>query len=137
MGELAYGPGGQLFDVSNVAYFAGRHRVVFAVRYRNVDEFGSEYLHDLKHASLRGGPQDNISFQTIANYTPTASGHPQGQLLVYRNKLVLAFRDADGWIRYAYWDNANSSTPWSGARSSPAAARHSAQRLLSSHSAGT
>ncbi|MBI4470940.1 MAG: hypothetical protein HY650_16620 [Acidobacteria bacterium] len=111
--RLADGPQGAFFNISNVVYFAGAFHVAYAVKYL-CDDVSGRYCHDLAHTRIRPGKPDDGYVRFITDYTPQGTEHPQAELIVYRNKLVMAYRDHQGWIRYAYWDSADPTTPWVG-----------------------
>ncbi len=116
----AEGDQGDFFDISSVVYLGGAFHVVYAKKFRP-DDVSPKYTHQLQHFRIPLGQQESGYF--ITGYdpqvtdmggNPIAYSHPQTELIVYRNKLVLAYRDPWGWIRYARWDNADPFGPWIG-----------------------
>ncbi|MBW2307020.1 MAG: hypothetical protein JRG73_08810 [Deltaproteobacteria bacterium] len=116
----AEGDQGDFFDISSVVYLGGAFHVVYAKKFRP-DDVSPVYTHQLQHFRIPLGQQESGYF--ITSYdpqvtdpdgNPIAYSHPQTELIVYRNKLVMAYRDPWGWIRYARWDNAGPFGPWIG-----------------------
>jgi hypothetical protein len=110
----AEGPLGGYKDISNIVYLGGEFHLVYAVKYLAGD-ITPFYAYHLEHLHL--SPGQNESFNFIASYDPqTLAGeeHPKASLALYRNKLVLAYTDALGWVRAARWDNIDPARPWFG-----------------------
>ena len=116
----AEGDQGDFFDISNVVYVGGAFHVVYAKKFRP-DDISPEYTHQLQHFRIPLGQQESGHF--VANYDPKVTdpdgnpisySHPQTEIIVYRNKLVMAYKDPRGWIRYARWDSADPLGPWIG-----------------------
>lgn len=112
-GRLADGPQGEFFNISNAVYFGGAVHIAYAMKYL-CDDVSGRYCHTLAHTRIRSGQADDGYVRFITDYTPQGSEHPQAELIVYRNKLVMAYKDPQGWVRYARWDNADPTTPWIG-----------------------
>ncbi|MBI3949528.1 MAG: hypothetical protein HY314_03630 [Acidobacteria bacterium] len=111
--RLADGPQGAFFDISNVVFFAGAFHVAYSIKYL-CDDVSGRYCHTLAHTRIRLGQPDDGYVRFIADYTPQGDNHPRAELIVYRNKLVMAYKDPQGYVRYARWDNADPTTPWIG-----------------------
>ncbi len=108
--RLADGNQGEIVDLSNMVFFAGAYHVAYSARYR-CDDVSPIYCRALFHTRIRAGLSDDGYIRTLAFYS-TSQSHPQATLLVYRNRLVMAYRDEQGWVRYARWDSADPTTPW-------------------------
>jgi hypothetical protein len=111
--RLADGLEGAYFDISNLVFFGGAYHIASSLKYLCDDVSGS-HCHVLQHARFRAGLPDDGFVRTLTSYTPTGDDHPKSELIVYRNKLVLAYKDHVGWVRYARWDNAAPVSPWIG-----------------------
>ncbi|MBI4470967.1 MAG: hypothetical protein HY650_16760 [Acidobacteria bacterium] len=111
--RLADRPQGEFFNISNAVYFGGAFHVAYAIKYL-CDDVSGRYCHTLAHTRVRSGKADDGYVRFIADYTPQGNEHPQAELILYRNKLVMAYKDHQGWIRYARWDNVDPTTPWIG-----------------------
>lgn len=109
--RIASGDQGEFFDISNLVYFGGAYHVAYSSKHLRREP---TYYHSLFHSRFRAGLPDDYHTQLIIDYTPQGGSHLQAELIVYRNKLVMAYRDEQGWVRYARWDNADPSTPWIG-----------------------
>lgn len=108
--RTAGGAQGQFFDISNLVYFSGAYHVAYSYKYL----CGGSYCQAFAHSRFRAGLNDDGHVQVLFMYTPQGSDHPQAELAIYRNKLVMAYKDENGWIRYARWDNADPFSPWVG-----------------------
>ena len=112
----AEGPQGDFFDLSNVVHFGGAFHIVYAKKLRS-DDISPTYSYHLEHFRIPLGQQADgyfISAYDPAVADPPGISHPEAALAVYRNKLVVAYRDPTGWVRYARWDNADPQAPWLG-----------------------
>lgn len=109
------GAEGDFFDISSVVYFGGEFHVAYAVKYKP-DDISTRYAHGINHLRVPLGGA--VSIHPIDSYNPVsefATDHPKIELTVYRNKLVAAYRDVAGWVRYSRWDNADPRLlPWVG-----------------------
>ncbi len=103
-----------IFDVSNIVFYAGAYHLAYSTSYVSNPEFGGGHVNAIDHTWIPRGQVDMGHVRTIADYTPKGNSHPKTTLVVYRNKLVAAYRDQDGFIRYAYLDTADPSWPWIG-----------------------
>lgn len=112
-GRLADGSQGEFFDISNVIYFGGAYHIAYSIKYL-CDDVSGTYCHALAHTRIRAGLPDDGYVRWITDYTPQDGSYPQPALVIYRNKLVMAYKDQAGYVRYAYWDNTDSETPWIG-----------------------
>ncbi len=111
--ELGPGGGGAFFDISNLAHLGGGYHLAFSVKYL-CDDVGATYCHTLAHTRVRPGQPDDGFVRFFSGYTPAGDNHPLSRLAVYRDKLVLAYKDADGQVRAARWDNADPAGDWVG-----------------------
>jgi hypothetical protein len=116
----AGGPDGNFFDLSSIIYFGDAFHVVYAIK-TLADDVSNYYSHRLQH--LRYASAYDNEVRTVTNYeyqikdvdgNVIGTGHPLTELALYRNKLVLAYRDPWGWVHYARWDNADPAGPWVG-----------------------
>lgn len=107
----ATGPEGDFFDLSNVVFFGNAFHVAYAKKYRP-DDISLDYAYKIEHLRVPIG-QSNTA-RDISSYTPDGFNHTLTTLIVYRNKLVAAYTDPTGKVRYARWDNADSWEPWIG-----------------------
>lgn len=111
--RLADGNQGAFFDISNFVFFGEAYHIAYSLKYL-CDDVSGAYCHSLVHTRIRTGQPDEGYVRFITDYTPQGNTHPQAELIVYRNKLVMAYKDHQGWVRYAYWDSADPATPWIG-----------------------
>lgn len=100
-------------DISNAVYFGGAFHVAYVMKTRR-DEIDGTYTYKLAHTRFRAGMYDDGYFRVLLEYQPQGNVHPLATLAVYRNKLVAAYTDDEGYVRYAYWDTADPKTPWIG-----------------------
>jgi|GEM_PF-1514806 len=102
-----------ILDVSSVVFFNNAYHVAYSQR-KLIDDVSLDYATELRHIRIR--PDDPGDFyQRLITASPAQDGYyPQSELTVYRNKLIMAYKDSDGWVRYVRWDNADSTTPWTG-----------------------
>ncbi len=118
-----FGTLGRLYDVSDLAYFAGAFHVVYSYRTQLLPDFNT--LYRTAHARFVPGQSDDSFSRVVTTFAPsqdpdtagvTSVGRlvPEATLSVYRNKLVAAFRMPDATVRYARWDNADPTAPWIG-----------------------
>jgi hypothetical protein len=114
LAATATGSQGDFFDLSNVVFFGDAFHLAFAKKYRP-DDVSLDYAHKLEHLRVPIG-QSNTGHD-IASYTPCGLNHALAAMSVYRNKLVVAFTDPTGKVRYARWDNADKWEPWIGGHS--------------------
>lgn len=111
--RVAEGPEGTLSDVSNLVFLGDAIHVAYTIRYLNTTSTFGGYAHVIEHARFRVGKTYDGYRRQIATWDPSGAP-PQSELCVYRNKLVAAYRDHQGYIRYARWDNADAAGPWVG-----------------------
>jgi hypothetical protein len=120
LGLLSAGAQGNFYDISEIVYTGGAFHVAYAINHRT-DDVSDQYVNEIQHMRMRPGQDDTHSIRSIASYNPVvtdpdgmlvAISHPRISLNVYRNKLVLAYRDPMGFVRYARWDNADPVAPW-------------------------
>ena len=109
--RTAPGAQGAYFDISNLVYFGGAYHLAYSSRFLDQN---LTYQYTLLHARFRAGLPDDGHEQLVRAYTPQSNSFPRAELAVYRNKLVIAYQDELGDIRYARWDNADPTTPWLG-----------------------
>ncbi len=111
----AEGAQGDFFDISNIVYFGGDFHAVYAIK-RLEGDITQYYVHKLEHLRIVKG--QSYEYHIITNYNPQVGdreSHPLSTLIDYRNKLVVAYRDPVGWVRYVRWDNADPVLePWLG-----------------------
>lgn len=114
------GASGDFFDITNIVYLGEAFHFAYAKKYRP-DDVSPSYAHVIEH--FRVPPGRTESGYRVDSYNPTVmdpeykilgTSHPSMTLAGYRNKLVLAYKDPAGWVRYARWDNADKSKPWLG-----------------------
>jgi hypothetical protein len=111
--DLAEGTLGDFFDISDIVFFGGDYHFAYAEKWL-CDDVSSTYCHSLHHVRYRP-PNGGAGYvEEIRQYTPVGDNHPRSQLIVYRNKLVVTYKDEQGWVRTAYWDNADPWVPWVG-----------------------
>lgn len=110
--KLADGEQGEFLDISNLVFFDGAYHAAYTVKYL-CDDVTNTYCYALAHTRIRAGLPDDGYVRWIEDYTPQGNNHPQAALIVYRNKLVMAYKDSQEWVRYTRWDNADPTTPWS------------------------
>ncbi len=113
-GRGVSGAGVGIFDISNVVFYAGAYHLAYSRSYVSNPEFGGGHVNAIEHTWIPRGKVDSGLVQTITDYTPEGNSHPKTRLIVYRKKLVAAYSDPEGFIRYAYWDTADPATPWIG-----------------------
>lgn len=87
--------------------------MAYTIKYYNSVSTLAGYVFGLEHARYRAGKSDDGYRRMITGWDSNGQP-PQPELCVYRNTLVAAYRDAQGYIRYARWDNADSAGPWVG-----------------------
>jgi hypothetical protein len=135
----AGGPYGYFFDLSSVVYFGDAFHVVYAVKYL-ADDVSDYYGHRLQHLRYVSAYDNEV--RTVTDYETQirdpdgnvlGTGHPLAELALYRNKLVLAYRDAWGWVHYARWDNADPAGPWVGHGITDASRRTEHRPALTTH----
>lgn len=111
--RVAEGPEGTLSDVSDLVFLGDAIHVAYTIRYLNTTSTYGGYVSAIEHARFRLGKSYDGYRRQIATWDPNGNP-PQSELCVYRNKLVAAYRDHQGYIRYARWDNADPNGPWVG-----------------------
>ncbi|MFO0647281.1 MAG: hypothetical protein U0326_13670 [Polyangiales bacterium] len=118
-----FGTLGRVYDVSDLAYFAGAFHVVYSYRTQLLPDYNTVYR--TAHARFIPGRSDDSFYRLVTTFAPsqdpdvagvTSVGRlvPEATLAVYRNKLVAAYRMPDATVRYARWDNADPTAPWLG-----------------------
>lgn len=132
--RLAEGNQGAFFDISNFVFFGEAYHIAYSLKYL-CDDVSGAYCHSLVHTRIRTGQPDEGYVRFITDYTPQGDTHPQAELIVYRNKLVMAYKDHQGWVRYAYWDTADPKTPWIG-KEIVASGRASHRPALATYNSG-
>ena len=109
--RTAPGAQGEYYDISNLVYFGGAYHVAYSSKFQGRDP---SYMYALLHARFQAGLPDDYDSELVREYTPQGNGFPVAEMIAYRNKLVMAYQDELGWIRYARWDNADPTHPWVG-----------------------
>jgi len=111
--RTAEGAEGHLYELSNIVYLGEAFHVTYTIKYFNSTSTLGAYAHAIEHARFRLGKTYDGYRRQVATWDPNGSP-PQSELCVYRNKLVAAYRDHQGYVRYARWDNADPGGPWVG-----------------------
>jgi hypothetical protein len=102
-------PPGGFHDISNAISFQGQVHFLYAEETR-CDDVGTSACFRIRDAEL---PSQKT--RTLGSYVPEGGRHPLLSLIAYRNKLVAAYTDPKGVIRYSRWDNADGvNQPWVG-----------------------
>jgi hypothetical protein len=111
--RTAEGAEGHLYELSNIVYLGEAFHMTYTMKYLNTRSTFGGYVHVIEHARFRSGKSDDGYRRQLATWDSSGSP-PQPELCVYRNKLVAAYRDHQGYISYARWDNADPAGPWVG-----------------------
>ncbi len=114
--RLYEGPQGRLLDVSNVVYFMGAFHVACLEKFLSDDVTGS-YTIALAHHRFVSGEADDGFVRFIATFAGAGAESPRAALAIYRNKLLVAYRDEAESVQSARWDNTDPSMPWVGKES--------------------
>jgi hypothetical protein len=88
---------------ANAFHFAYVHDIL-------VDDISGSTRRSLAHSRFRDHEDDDGNYTVVYDYTESVS--PQATLTTYRNKLVATFIGDAFAVRAAYWDSADSATPW-------------------------
>lgn len=100
----------EIHEISNLVLFDKSYNIVFAEQQLQDDvSFNYDYL--LRHSWIATA-SGSINTRTISTYPPDGSNHPLPSLLLYRNKLLTAWRNPNGKLYAARWDNADPMKPW-------------------------
>ena len=104
-----------VYDVSNLVFFDNAFHLAYTVlTVPNTSTYPAiPYVYSVQHARFRITALDDGYTRPIAKSILIGT-LPQAELCVYRNKLVAAYNDYNGAIRYARLDTANPLTPWIG-----------------------
>ncbi len=122
IGTLSAGSQGNFYDISDVVYGTGAFHVAYAINHI-VDDIAQTYAYEIQHIRIRPGEADTQSIRSVANYNPFVTEpdgtlisitQPQIALSLYRNKLVLSYKDPMGFVRISRWDSADPTAPWVG-----------------------
>jgi hypothetical protein len=100
-------------DISNIVHFGGAYHFAYTQKYVR-DDVSKSCGYFLAHTRIQPGLPYDAYIRIINKYTPQDGAFPQAKLKVYRNKLVILYKDHMGSIHCAYWDSADPETPWIG-----------------------
>jgi hypothetical protein len=101
-----------VYDLSNAVFFDDAFHVLVA---RRQMVSPGTYEYELVDRKAKLTAEFTVGFVTLtrlATYKPVADRHVAASLVVYRNKLVTAFRDPTGAVRRGRLDNADPAAPW-------------------------
>lgn len=104
-------PTARVVDVSNVVHFAESYHFTYTTQERWTGSTTSPLTPVLHHVRFEPPAkyQEQVIDVGLAGTTPQKAA-----LHVYRNKLVVVYKDHNYGIRLSYWDTADPRTPWIG-----------------------